>query len=1508
MQKAILTLRKENLAYAEALANAERAIKVAERLNEVLAGHLADLKYQSLPGQSRRERGAEKMVASDGGVGIRAGGPGIINIPSSILQNPKKIIHALQAGRLGRKVFVANLHYKVGWKKLKEMYSMAGVVVCADILKDKDRLRGMGTVTFEQATEAVQAISMFNGQLLFGRAMQVKMDKWVLPEGNLFPPERSQQLPRGLEGSGMGLGPGGIHSHVNHLNMGLGNCNLGPRGMGMESSSPDTDCKMPGLINRTSNAALPLTASEVTSCVSGYAFGMTACLTYGNSETQPFEGLFVYPLDEYTTVVGFEALIAKRVVTVQIKDKARIDDCYVDCCSLPDGRGPDEGGRIILDEDLERIVFVANVGLVPPQESVSICISTSSELQTLPSGAVRVLLPAVCVPKVPQKCTDTAASLSGHHLRFRDRHYCGAATPDQASKFCLARLLETEATNPTEYQFSFYLEIRGPCLLAGVESPTHEIRADADPSARSAKSIAITLADKHTFDRPVEILIHPSEPHMPHVLMEEGDLSSAEYEHHLKGRNDFIKGTKKDPSAEKKFPPPQAGKQLNGGAMQLTDWQIGADLINKLLRVLDGTDALLVVLKSLMPTCLFNVIGFGSTFKALFPSSQTYCEENLAIACESIRKIRADMGGTNVLSPLKWVIRQPIHRGHPRLLFLLTDGAVSNTGKVIELVRNQSSTRCYTFGIGQNACRRLVNGLAAVSKGSAEFLVEGERLQPKMIRSLKKAMAPVVSDVTVEWVFPETTEVLISPVSASCLFPGDRLVGYSIVCDTSLYVPNPRLDKRRRYSMLHSQESGSSVFFHSQEEGGAADPWGYGKDSESGFPSELTPELLDIGGDLGSESDLESGTDANVSSQRRAYSTSQIADREPLRKVPTASDTSTALIKNPLRKAQFQDLSQLSPDPQPWQGDFQSFAAGSYISTTRIRGVGARRPSLLQQNRLSLCHDPDPPQLHIRVVPSAAGKSPGYLEAGSPLLGSYAESRSPGDLDPAQLPSFTFETSDWDPHSLDGQSPASSLPRSPRSICKAVVKGLQGNEPVQWEVTFDMGPLFREGETKAHEEADLWNETFHHLAARSIVRDFEQLAERECEIEHGSSRRYQANAMHTSKACNVISKYTAFLPVDLDSNSYLPTVVDYPNTGPLLKLGSQRSLSAESRRHRAFSIGLGRSQSTYTEENSLSPCSTPSSSGWERYTFPDVPLRSPSVSSQKSIESLFTARLTFNKTRLLTRAAKGFMGKSPTRTSESSLESDSENIDYLPLVSLQLACGSFLLNKAFCEAINIPLEKLRWTSPFTCHRMALSPSTSSYSSRNSGASGEAKSLGGDQPLDSVSEENLNSTKQPKSEVSRARHYSGTTAEALSRALKAENKLSPPAITIRRFSSPESTPSPQESQADSGRGSEADGSELQAWLFDIELQQQTEPEGMLWATAVALAWLEHSSASYFIEWELLAAKASLWLSEQEFPEGRSLLTVKAAAQQLFVLLRHWDENLEFNLLCYNPKNV
>lgn len=43
------------------------------------------------------------------------------------------------------------------------------------------------------------------------------------------------------------------------------------------------------------------------------------------------------------------------------------------------------------------------------------------------------------------------------------------------------------------------------------------------------------------------------------------------------------------------------------------------------------------------------------------------------------------------------------------------------------------SRRCFSFGMGPRACRRLLKGMAKVSRGCAEFLSPTERLQPKVM-------------------------------------------------------------------------------------------------------------------------------------------------------------------------------------------------------------------------------------------------------------------------------------------------------------------------------------------------------------------------------------------------------------------------------------------------------------------------------------------------------------------------------------------------------------------------------------------------------------------------------------------------------------------------------------------------------------------------------------------------------------------------------------------------------
>ena len=75
----------------------------------------------------------QKVMATTGGMGMGPGGPGMINIPPSILNNPNipnEIIHALQAGRLGSTVFVANVSKREHCLRWKSQNFMMVLLIC----------------------------------------------------------------------------------------------------------------------------------------------------------------------------------------------------------------------------------------------------------------------------------------------------------------------------------------------------------------------------------------------------------------------------------------------------------------------------------------------------------------------------------------------------------------------------------------------------------------------------------------------------------------------------------------------------------------------------------------------------------------------------------------------------------------------------------------------------------------------------------------------------------------------------------------------------------------------------------------------------------------------------------------------------------------------------------------------------------------------------------------------------------------------------------------------------------------------------------------------------------------------------------------------------------------------------------------------------------------------------------------------------------------------------------
>ena len=64
-------------------------------------------------------------------------------------------------------------------------------------------------------------------------------------------------------------------------------------------------------------------------------------------------------------------------------------------------------------------------------------------------------------------------------------------------------------------------------------------------------------------------------------------------------------------------------------------------------------ESLLFFLQSLPKKSYFQLIGFGSDFKKINKTPQEYTKENVQLTKQLISNLNADLGGTDISSPLK---------------------------------------------------------------------------------------------------------------------------------------------------------------------------------------------------------------------------------------------------------------------------------------------------------------------------------------------------------------------------------------------------------------------------------------------------------------------------------------------------------------------------------------------------------------------------------------------------------------------------------------------------------------------------------------------------------------------------------------------------------------------------------------------------------------------------------------------------------------------------------------
>ncbi|KAI9062104.1 RNA-binding domain-containing protein [Trametes sanguinea] len=112
-----------------------------------------------------------------GKIGMAMAGQGLTGAPP-----PRPASHNYFAGgsNPGNQLYVGNLPYQAGWQDLKDLFRSAGNIIRADINFGLDgRPKGSGTVIFETAKDAQQAISMYNGFDWYGRRLEVREDRYA---------------------------------------------------------------------------------------------------------------------------------------------------------------------------------------------------------------------------------------------------------------------------------------------------------------------------------------------------------------------------------------------------------------------------------------------------------------------------------------------------------------------------------------------------------------------------------------------------------------------------------------------------------------------------------------------------------------------------------------------------------------------------------------------------------------------------------------------------------------------------------------------------------------------------------------------------------------------------------------------------------------------------------------------------------------------------------------------------------------------------------------------------------------------------------------------------------------------------------------------------------------------------------------------------------------------------------------------------------------------------------
>jgi hypothetical protein len=149
----------------------------------------------------------------------------------------------------------------------------------------------------------------------------------------------------------------------------------------------------------------------------------------------------------------------------------------------------------------------------------------------------------------------------------------------------------------------------------------------------------------------------------------------------------------------------------------------------------------------------------------------------------------------------------------PRHIYLLTDGAVGNTQKIVDLIMNNTGKcRVHTFGIGSGASTDLIKNCAIAGRGHFSFIIDVNEIEQKVIEALQRDHLEYLSIKSAAFLDAEEKTICSLPEDLDLthstkfnwlqLLPADASSAKWF--DVTFYDPNTDKESKQRIEVSHT--------------------------------------------------------------------------------------------------------------------------------------------------------------------------------------------------------------------------------------------------------------------------------------------------------------------------------------------------------------------------------------------------------------------------------------------------------------------------------------------------------------------------------------------------------------------------------------------------------------------------------------------------------------------------------------------------------------------------------